>query len=90
MLTVTIVLTGENWNDVMHHTASTFSPWASLFFLQIIIIGNFMLLNIFLAILLQYTDGLGDDVIDYATYKAEMRKKYNKGKMFDKDAQKIK
>jgi hypothetical protein len=34
-----------------------------------------MLLNIFLAILLQYTDGLGDDEMDYATYKAQMRAK---------------
>jgi hypothetical protein len=33
MLTVTIVLTGENWNDVMHHTANTFGPGSCLFFI---------------------------------------------------------
>ena len=78
MLTVTIVLTGENWNEVMHHTANTFGAWSCFFFIQIIIIGNFMLLNIFLAILLQYTDGLGNEEVDYKTYKETQRNERNK------------
>jgi len=33
MLAVTIVLTGENWNDIMHHTASNHGGWTCIFFI---------------------------------------------------------
>ena len=67
LVTVFIVLTGENWNEIMIQVIdqqNSFSPAA--FFILLMIIGNFMLLNLFLAILLKSISeiGGGDDEED--------------------------
>lgn len=46
------VLTFDNWADVMHEAMSKVSPWSALYFVAVIVIGNYMILNLFLAILL--------------------------------------
>jgi len=61
MLTVFIVITGENWNEVMHNTCNKFGPFYSIYFISIVICGNFMLLNLFLAILLKYIDEMNTE-----------------------------
>jgi hypothetical protein len=43
---------GENWNSVMYDGMRTTKPYAALYFLFIVIIGNYVVLNLFLAILL--------------------------------------
>ena len=53
-MTVFIVLTGENWNEIMVQVINqqnSFTP--AIFFIIVLIVGNFMLLNLFLAILLK-------------------------------------
>jgi len=55
MVTVFIVISGENWNEI----AAKFSKdnhFYQIYFVALVIIGNFMLLNLFLAILLKYID----------------------------------
>lgn len=57
LITMFIVLTGENWNYVMSTVALAHPDkqvLAILFFVSAMIIGNFMLLNLFLAILLKF------------------------------------
>mmetsp|Transcript_115787 Transcript_115787/g.160661 ORF Transcript_115787/g.160661 Transcript_115787/m.160661 type:complete len:111 (-) Transcript_115787:2880-3212(-) len=54
LVTIFIVLTGENWNEIMLLVMKQHGPIASIYFISVIIIGNFMLLNLFLAILLKY------------------------------------
>jgi hypothetical protein len=56
MLTVFICLTGENWNEIMLVFANKHGHAYCLYFVSIIIFGNLMLLNIFLAILLKYIE----------------------------------
>lgn len=54
LTTIFIVLIGEDWNSVMYdHYRSTRSPVAVIFFILIFILGNLILLNLFLAILLK-------------------------------------
>ena len=65
MITMFIVLTGENWNWVMYTVINNFPEKASLavfFFVTAILIGNFMLLNLFLAILLKYLQDVVDEI----------------------------
>ncbi|GFR46010.1 hypothetical protein Agub_g7488 [Astrephomene gubernaculifera] len=52
LYTVFQLLTGENWNDVMYDTMNTVSSWASLYFVAVIVIGNYLVFNLFIAILL--------------------------------------
>ena len=59
MITMFIVLTGENWNEVMSIVLLSYPEKSFLtimFFTSSMLIGNFMLLNLFLAILLKYLE----------------------------------
>ena len=62
IITIFIVLTGENWNEVMILVLSnrkSFMP--SILFIFMMLLGNMMLLNLFLAILLKSISGVGED-----------------------------
>jgi voltage-dependent calcium channel L type alpha-1D len=54
--------TGENWNTVMYDGMRATNAGAALYFLFIVIIGNYVVLNLFLAILLeQFSGGAKDE-----------------------------
>ena len=46
------ILTGANWNDNLYAAASSIDASVCLYFYAIIIVGNWMLLNLFIAILI--------------------------------------
>lgn len=56
LLTVFQVLTGEDWNEVMYiginayGGVNSYGIWACIFFIVLFICGNYILLNVFLAI----------------------------------------
>ena len=54
-----VLLTGDVWNDIMRYTINSqrdlLVPTA-IFFCSNIIIGNFMMLNLFLAILIKFVN----------------------------------
>lgn len=60
-LTVFQILTGEDWNAVMYDLMRSTSNAASLYCIMIIIVGNYILLNLFLAILLDNFAGLSKE-----------------------------
>lgn len=83
MITMFIVLTGENWNHVMavvanHHDSK--QVLAVIFFVSAVLIGNFMLLNLFLAILLKYLQDAVDKVRE-SKEKEKMAAEYNEARM---------
>jgi len=43
---------GDNWNTVMYDCIRTAGPVSALFFITLIMFGNIVMLNLFLAILL--------------------------------------
>lgn len=54
LITVFIIITGENWTEISHQTMNSYGVYAGIYFISAILIGKFMLLNLFLAILLKY------------------------------------
>ena len=56
LISIFIVLTGENWNEIMILVIDQQKSIveASIFFMSLMILGNYMLLNLFLAILLKF------------------------------------
>ena len=49
-----ILLTGDNWNFIMQQTVYTYGSFiAAPLFMLFLVIGNLMLLNLFLGILLR-------------------------------------
>eukprot|EP00210_Caulerpa_lentillifera_P004014 g3829.t1 len=62
-LTVFQILTGENWNEVLYDLIHSTSYFAAIYCGVVILIGNYILLNLFLAILLDNfagTNGTND------------------------------
>ena len=49
------ILTGENWNTLMFDVMETNGSFAVVYFVVVIVIGGFMMLNLFLAVLLLKT-----------------------------------
>ena len=52
LVTVFQVLTGEDWNAVMYDGIAANGSWSALYFVLLLVIGNFLVLNLFIAILL--------------------------------------
>ncbi|CEM06448.1 unnamed protein product [Vitrella brassicaformis CCMP3155] len=52
--TVFILLTGEDWNSVAYVGIETKSWVSALYFVSVVILGNYILLNLFLAILIKH------------------------------------
>jgi ABC-type iron transport system FetAB permease component len=63
LITMFIILTGENWNEVMIlviDNSKSFTP--AYLFISMMLLGNFMLLNLFLAILLKSISDTGEEL----------------------------
>eukprot|EP01060_Flectonema_neradi_P039515 TRINITY_DN8729_c1_g1_i1.p1 TRINITY_DN8729_c1_g1~~TRINITY_DN8729_c1_g1_i1.p1 ORF type:complete len:1398 (+),score=173.25 TRINITY_DN8729_c1_g1_i1:148-4341(+) len=59
MLTMFQVLTGEDWNTVMYNGMYSTSPLVSAFFTSFFFVGNYLMLNLFVAILLHQSSETG-------------------------------
>uniref|UniRef100_A0A3Q0KD42 Voltage-dependent L-type calcium channel subunit alpha n=1 Tax=Schistosoma mansoni TaxID=6183 RepID=A0A3Q0KD42_SCHMA len=79
MLTVFQILTGEDWNEVMYHGMRAYenSPWYGvvvIYFIFLFICGNYILLNVFLAIAV---DNLNEDEDEEDEANGDAQKKQN-------------
>ena len=62
LITIFVLLTGENWNSLLSQFIDKDGWSSTIYFVTIIIFGNIMLLNLFLAILLNFiTNNLDND-----------------------------
>jgi hypothetical protein len=51
--TVFQVITTDNWTDLMWTAMRATSPWAALYFIALILVGFYVMINLFLSILIQ-------------------------------------
>ncbi len=61
--TVFQIMTTENWNNVMYDCWRATGPAATLFSIFMIIVGNYFLINLFMAIILNEFDNESDDSV---------------------------
>lgn len=52
MLTVFALLTNEDWNNIMYSHMISVSSYSLFYFVAVVVIGNYILLKLFLAILI--------------------------------------
>ncbi|KAK3737051.1 hypothetical protein QZH41_016673, partial [Actinostola sp. cb2023] len=91
MLTVFQILTGEDWNEVMYHGILSYGGphdpagvAVSLYFVLLVIVGNYTLLNVFLAIAVDnlanaqiLTEDEENEEKERVRKRAEMREMYS-------------
>lgn len=64
MVTIFQMMTGEDWNVVMYDGMAASSVLSCLYFFVLVIFGNYIILNLFLAILLSGFEGGAEDDSD--------------------------
>lgn len=77
MTTVFQLLSGENWNSVMYDGWRATSWIAAFYFLSLVVIGVFVVMNLFLAILLKSFEESGS-FVDEARIEKMLQKKENR------------
>ena len=53
VILIFVVLSGEDWQVIMYDYYRHYGVSAAIFFVALVVIGNFIFLNLFLAILLK-------------------------------------
>jgi len=72
LVMIFIIMTSENWNEIMQVVINKHGFGSAFYFVSLIVFGNLMLLNLFLAILLKF---IQDNVEDTSPKtKAEIEK----------------
>ena len=74
-ITIFQILAGENWNEVMYDGMRSSGQGASIYFLILFMVGNYIVLNLFLAILLDNFGGDDEDEDEEEEEKAEKAEK---------------
>merc|ERR1719162_2851183 len=78
-VTVFQVLTGENWNEVLYNgILATNFGLGVIYFVLLNLVGNYIILNIFMAILLGNFDGDDEEEEEAAADAASPKVKNNK------------
>ena len=52
LITVFEVISGEGWNTLMYHAMNTNSEFSQFYFVSLFVIGHYIILNLFIAVLL--------------------------------------
>ncbi|KAE9001800.1 Sodium channel protein type 5 subunit alpha [Phytophthora rubi] len=71
-VTVFQIITGENWNNIMYFAILGNGMFSCVYFISLVILGDFVLMNLFLALLL---DNFGDKDEEQVQEKQEETKK---------------
>ncbi|KAG2787764.1 Sodium channel protein [Phytophthora cactorum] len=71
-VTVFQIITGENWNNIMYYAILGNGMLSCIYFISLVILGDFVLMNLFLALLL---DNFGDNDEEQEKEKQEETKK---------------
>ena len=73
MVTIFQMMTGEDWNMVMYDGIASTGGGSFLYFAIIVVIGNFLILNLFLTILLSgFEDPEDDEEVDAAAMRDKL------------------
>jgi len=90
LITIFQILTGENWNSVMYDGMyAVDNGWASLYFVLLVVIGNYIILNLFLAILLDNFGGGSDEEDEYVDESVHNGMKQSQSKKSNKSNKKM-
>lgn len=69
IISVFVVTSGENWNDLLTEGYAYVGPWAMIYFILLLVMANWIILNLFIAILLS---NINDLSVQEARSKAKL------------------
>eukprot|EP00754_Rhynchopus_humris_P001675 Rhum_TRINITY_DN10965_c0_g1::Rhum_TRINITY_DN10965_c0_g1_i1::g.41104::m.41104 len=64
LITVFTVVSSEKWNETMYHAMRGTTDWACFYFISLVVIGNYVVINLFIAVLLDGMEQSADAYVD--------------------------
>jgi len=73
-ITVFQILTGENWNSVMYMSKEAVGTSALMYYVLLVIVGNFLVINLFIAILLSSFEQHREEMMEENRRERKLKK----------------
>jgi hypothetical protein len=61
MVPVYVLMTGQTWTDMMYSTMDAEYAWSSIYFVLVVLVMNFWILNLFIAVINEMFAKIRDD-----------------------------
>ncbi|CAF1400942.1 unnamed protein product, partial [Rotaria sp. Silwood1] len=75
LITVFQIITQEDWNEVLYNGMTKIGPWSALYFIVLIVVGNYILLNLLVAILVESFSNVQEDITTNSNKSTDRLKK---------------
>ncbi|ORZ05510.1 Ion transport protein-domain-containing protein [Lobosporangium transversale] len=71
MVPVYILMTGQTWTDMMYRIMDAEYGWSSIYFVLVVLVMNFWILNLFVAVINEMFAKIRDDSANNSAFKSE-------------------
>ncbi|KAF9349763.1 calcium channel protein [Mortierella sp. AD094] len=78
MVPVYVLMAGQTWTDLMYKMMDAEYKWSSLYFVVVVVIMNFWILNLFIAVINEMFAKIRDDSENNSAFKSESKEKAGK------------
>ncbi|KAF9197935.1 calcium channel protein, partial [Haplosporangium sp. Z 27] len=75
MVPVYVLMTGQTWTDLMYRMMDAEYKWSSLYFVLVVLVMNFWILNLFIAVINEMFAKIRDDSANKSAFKSESPEK---------------
>ncbi|KAF9088892.1 calcium channel protein [Mortierella sp. AD031] len=71
MVPVYVLMTGQTWTDLMYHIMDAEYAWSSVYFVLVVLVMNFWILNLFVAVINEMFAKIRDDSENNSAFSSE-------------------
>lgn len=71
MVPVYVLMTGQTWTDLMYHIMDAEYAWSSMYFVLVVLVMNFWILNLFVAVINEMFAKIRDDSSNNSAFSSE-------------------
>jgi len=75
MVPVYVLMTGQTWTDLMYHIMDAEYAWSSIYFVLVVLVMNFWILNLFVAVINEMFAKIRDDSANNSAFSSESSEK---------------
>ncbi|KAF9116172.1 calcium channel protein [Mortierella sp. AM989] len=77
MVPVYVLMTGQTWTDLMYNVMDAEYSWSSLYFVLVVLVMNFWILNLFVAVINEMFAKIRDDSTNNSAFKSDSTENKN-------------
>ncbi|KAF9586210.1 calcium channel protein [Lunasporangiospora selenospora] len=77
MVPVYVLMTGQTWTDLMYKVMDSEYPWSSIYFVLVVLVMNFWILNLFIAVINEMFAKIRDDSSNNSAFSSDKNENKN-------------